>query len=61
MIWEELEAGLARLAAEGLRRRRRTLDAPCGPEAVVDGRRVVAFCSNDSVSYTHLDVYKRQT
>ncbi|MEI2780748.1 MAG: 8-amino-7-oxononanoate synthase [Candidatus Competibacter sp.] len=47
MIWEELEAGLARLAAEGLRRRRRTLDAPCGPEAVVDGRRVVAFCSND--------------
>ncbi len=47
MIWEELEAGLARLAAEGLRRRRRVLDAPCGPEAVVDGRRVVAFCSND--------------
>ena len=47
MIWQELEAGLARLAAEGLRRRRRVLDAPCGPEAVVDGRRVVAFCSND--------------
>ena len=47
MIWEELEAGLARLAAEGLRRRRRVLDAPCGPEAVIDGRRVVAFCSND--------------
>ena len=47
MIWDELETGLAQLAAEGLRRRRRMLDAPCGPEAVVDGRRVVAFCSND--------------
>ncbi len=47
MIWDELEAGLARLAADGLLRRRRTLDAPCGPEALVDGRRVVAFCSND--------------
>ncbi|MBK8963503.1 MAG: 8-amino-7-oxononanoate synthase [Candidatus Competibacteraceae bacterium] len=47
MIWEELETGLAGLATEGLLRRRRTLDAPCGPDAVVDGRRVVAFCSND--------------
>ncbi|HRD66766.1 MAG TPA: 8-amino-7-oxononanoate synthase [Candidatus Competibacter sp.] len=47
MIWEELETGLAQLAAEGLRRRRRTLDAPCGPEAIIDGRPVVAFCSND--------------
>ncbi|MDS4042682.1 MAG: 8-amino-7-oxononanoate synthase [Candidatus Competibacter sp.] len=47
MIWDELETGLARLAAEGLLRWRRTLDSPCGPEAVVDGRRVVAFCSND--------------
>ncbi|MBL8260433.1 MAG: 8-amino-7-oxononanoate synthase [Candidatus Competibacteraceae bacterium] len=47
MIWEELETGLATLAADGLLRRRRTLDAPCGPEAVVDGRRALAFCSND--------------
>ncbi|MBS1221949.1 MAG: 8-amino-7-oxononanoate synthase [Proteobacteria bacterium] len=47
MIWDELEAGLAQLAADGLLRRRRTLDAPCGPEAVIEGRRVVAFCSND--------------
>jgi len=47
MIWDELETGLARLATEGLLRRRRTLDSPCGPEAVVEGRRVVAFCSND--------------
>jgi len=47
MIWDELETGLARLAADGLLRRRRTLDSPCGPEAVVEGRRAVAFCSND--------------
>ncbi len=47
MIWDELETGLAQLAADGLLRRRRTLDAPCGPEAVIEGRRVVAFCSND--------------
>jgi len=47
MIWDELETGLARWAAEGLLRRRRTLEAPCGPEAVIDGRRLIAFCSND--------------
>ncbi|MCP5159092.1 MAG: 8-amino-7-oxononanoate synthase [Gammaproteobacteria bacterium] len=47
MIWDELETGLARLAVENLTRRRRTLDAPCGPEAVIDGQRFTAFCSND--------------
>jgi 8-amino-7-oxononanoate synthase len=47
MIWDELETGLAQLASEGLLRRRRTLDAPCGPEAVIEGQRVIAFCSND--------------
>ncbi|MFZ1325684.1 MAG: 8-amino-7-oxononanoate synthase [Candidatus Contendobacter sp.] len=47
MIWDELETGLNQLASAGLLRRRRTLDAPCGPQAVLDGRRVVAFCSND--------------
>ncbi|HPF59892.1 MAG TPA: 8-amino-7-oxononanoate synthase [Candidatus Competibacteraceae bacterium] len=47
MIWDELETSLAQLADEGLLRRRRTLDAPCGPEAVIDGQRLIAFCSND--------------
>ncbi|HAS50808.1 MAG TPA: 8-amino-7-oxononanoate synthase, partial [Gammaproteobacteria bacterium] len=47
MIWDELETGLAGLAAEGLVRRRRILDSPCGPEAVIDGQRLIAFCSND--------------
>jgi len=47
MIWDELETGLAQLANDGLLRQRRTLDAPCGPEAIIDGRRLIAFCSND--------------
>jgi 8-amino-7-oxononanoate synthase len=47
MIWDELDTGLARLAADGLVRCRRLLDSPCGPEAVVDGRCLIAFCSND--------------
>ncbi len=47
MIWDELETNLAQLATDGLLRLRRTLDAPCGPEAVIEGRRVVSYCSND--------------
>ncbi len=47
MIWDELETRLTQLAAEGLVRCRRTLDSSCGPEAVIDGRRLIAFCSND--------------
>lgn len=47
MIWDELDASLAQWATDGLLRRRRTLETPCGPEAVIEGRRVVAFCSND--------------
>lgn len=47
MIWDELDSGLAALDRDGLRRRRRLLDSACGPEAVVDGRHFVSFCSND--------------
>ncbi|NJM12162.1 MAG: 8-amino-7-oxononanoate synthase [Synechococcaceae cyanobacterium SM1_2_3] len=57
MIWDELDTSIAQLTAEGLLRRRRTLEAPCGPEAVVDGRRVIAFCSNDYLGLAnHLSV-----
>ncbi len=57
MIWDELDTSIAQLAAEGLLRRRRTLEAPCGPEAVVEGRRVIAFCSNDYLGLAnHLSV-----
>jgi 8-amino-7-oxononanoate synthase len=42
-----LEQELAEIAATGLTRRRRVLAAPCGPHAVVDGRPMLAFTSND--------------
>lgn len=42
-----LAAQLEQLEADGLRRKRRTLEAPCGPLAHVEGRNLVSFCSND--------------
>jgi 8-amino-7-oxononanoate synthase len=47
MIWEQLQNELDGLQRDGLQRRRRTLEAPCGPLAVVDGRPLISFCSND--------------
>ena len=47
MIYDSLISELAALESAGLKRRRRTLEAPCGPLAVVDGRELVSFCSND--------------
>lgn len=47
MIWEELDAQLAGLDAAQLRRRRRIVDSPCGKRLTVDGRDLLAFCSND--------------
>ena len=38
---------LAALDTQALRRRRRIVDSPCAPEMVVDGRPLLAFCSND--------------
>ena len=38
---------LAALDAQALRRRRRVVDSPCAPELIVDGRPMLAFCSND--------------
>lgn len=47
MIEDRLKAELAAIAADGLTRRRRVLAAPCGPHALVDGRPMLAFTSND--------------
>lgn len=46
-IFAELAGDLSALESAGLKRRRRTLEAPCGPLAVVDGRELISFCSND--------------
>jgi 8-amino-7-oxononanoate synthase len=42
-----VEARLAALAAQHLTRRRRIADTRCAPLQVVDGRPMLAFCSND--------------
>ncbi|WP_439537977.1 8-amino-7-oxononanoate synthase [Methyloversatilis sp.] len=43
----DFRARLAALARDDLTRTRGVLDAPCGPEAVVDGQRLIAFAGND--------------
>ena len=44
---KDLAAGLQRRRRDHLYRARRVVDGPQGPELVVDGRRLLAFCSND--------------
>ncbi len=43
----EFEAQLAELDARHLRRKRRVVESTDGPYLMVDGRPVIAFCSND--------------
>lgn len=47
MLHDELIAQLAALDEQALLRRRRTVEDPCGPRVRVDGRPMLAFCSND--------------
>lgn len=42
-----LEQRLQQLDAQALRRRRRVADSACAPRMQVDGRDMLAFCSND--------------
>ena len=46
-LLERLQQQLAAVAAAGLQRRRRTTESPCAPRVQVDGRPLLAFCSND--------------
>ena len=43
----DIERTLDALAAHSLVRRRRVTDGACAPRQVVDGRELLAFCSND--------------
>ncbi|WP_296942621.1 8-amino-7-oxononanoate synthase [uncultured Massilia sp.] len=43
----DVRGQLDALAARSLVRRRRTAETPCAPRQVVDGRAMLAFCSND--------------
>lgn len=42
-----IERQLDALAAQSLTRRRRSADSPAAPRQIVDGRAMLAFCSND--------------
>jgi len=42
-----VQTRLDALAAQSLIRQRRTADTPCAPRQTVDGRPMLAFCSND--------------
>jgi 8-amino-7-oxononanoate synthase len=42
-----IDRQLDAIDSQGLRRRRRTADTPCAPHQTVDGRPMLAFCSND--------------
>ncbi|MGV7208333.1 8-amino-7-oxononanoate synthase [Oxalobacteraceae bacterium A2-2] len=46
-LLNRLQARLDTLEADSLLRRRRTVDTPCGPRVTVEGRELLAFCSND--------------
>ncbi len=43
----QLDTQLQALEARSLIRQRRVVDSPCGPRINVDGRELLAFCSND--------------
>lgn len=46
-LLDDLELGLQQLREQSLQRRRRTADTACAPRVTVDGRDMLAFCSND--------------
>ena len=46
-LFDRLDAALAALDDQQLRRRRRTVDSRCAPRTDADGQPLLAFCSND--------------
>jgi 8-amino-7-oxononanoate synthase len=46
-LLNQLNRQLQALDEKSLLRKRRTVDSPCGPRVLVEGREVLAFCSND--------------
>ena len=46
-LLNRLQQQLHALEDQQLIRKRRTVDSPCGPRVNVDGRELLAFCSND--------------
>ncbi len=46
-LLDQLQQHLQGLHEQSLLRKRRTVDTPCAPRVTVDGRELLAFCSND--------------
>ncbi|GGY91622.1 8-amino-7-oxononanoate synthase [Pseudoduganella plicata] len=46
-LLKKLDAQLRALDEQSLIRVRKTVETPCGPRVIVDGRPMLAFCSND--------------
>jgi 8-amino-7-oxononanoate synthase len=46
-LLNKLNQQLQALDQQSLIRKRRTVDSPCGPRVLVEGREMLAFCSND--------------
>jgi len=53
MPFTQLQTELDERAAQGLLRRRRTLDSPQAPHLVVDGKAYLSFCSNDYLGFAN--------
>lgn len=47
ILLDQIQRELAALDSKSLRRRRRHADSPCSPRVTVDGKAMLAFCSND--------------
>ena len=46
-LLDDLEARLDKLRGRAMIRTRRVVETSCGPRVMVDGREMLAFCSND--------------
>lgn len=46
MIWDQLEDKLNNIKSD-IKRKRTVLDSPCNATVMVNGRRLISFCSND--------------
>ncbi len=59
MSFDQLQAALDQRKRDALYRQRRVLDSAQGPEVQVDGKRYLAFCSNDYLGLAnHPDVVR---
>ncbi|MYM41268.1 8-amino-7-oxononanoate synthase [Duganella qianjiadongensis] len=58
-LLRQLSQQLHTLDQHSLIRQRRTVDSPCGPRVQVDGRELLAFCSNDYLSLANHPAIKQ--